>query len=125
MLENNVCTYTTLYSKSSFSYTTYRVPLQFVDKHHCLGILIDSELSWTPHINSLCSKASRLLGFLLNASLLSPTSKGTCLLTNCFTIYRILLFYLGPTPANTNTQVKDDTTLCGIFCFEQTLEKKL
>ena len=29
----------TLHSKSSFSYTMYRVPLQVVDKHHYLGIL--------------------------------------------------------------------------------------
>ena len=27
-------------------------------------ILIDSKLSWTPHINSFCSKANQLLGFL-------------------------------------------------------------
>ena len=57
----------TLYSKSSFSYTMYRVPLQVVDKHHYSGIPIDSKLSWTPHINSLCSKANRLLGFLRRA----------------------------------------------------------
>jgi len=39
----------TLHSKSSFSYTMYRVPLQVVDKHHHLGILLDNRLSWTPH----------------------------------------------------------------------------
>ena len=27
-------------------------------------MLIDSKLSWTPHINSICNKANRLLGFL-------------------------------------------------------------
>ena len=52
----------TLYSKSSFSNTMYKA--QVVDKHHYLGILIDTKLSWTPHINSLCSKANWLLGFL-------------------------------------------------------------
>ena len=34
----------------------YRVPLQVIDKHHYLGILIDNRLSWTPHINSSAAK---------------------------------------------------------------------
>ena len=53
-----------LYSTSSFPYKMYDIPLQFVKNHHYLGILLDNKLSWTPHINSLCSKANRLLGFL-------------------------------------------------------------
>ena len=32
------------YNKSSFSNKMYRVPLQVIDKHHYLGIFIDSEL---------------------------------------------------------------------------------
>ena len=59
----------TLHSKSSCSlvYT-----IQCIE-YHCrllistisqLGILIDTRLSWTPQINSLCSKANQLLRFL-------------------------------------------------------------
>ena len=53
-----------LHSTSSFPYKMYEIPLQFVKNHHYLGILLDNKLSWTPHINSLCSKVNCLLGFL-------------------------------------------------------------
>ena len=42
----------------------YDIPLQFVKNRHYLGILLDNKLSWTPHMNSLCSKVNRLLGVL-------------------------------------------------------------
>jgi len=54
----------TLHSTSSFPNKMYVIPLQFVKNHHYLGILLDNKLSWTPHINSLCSKVKCLLGFL-------------------------------------------------------------
>jgi len=37
----------------------------------------------------------------------------------------MLHFYLGPTSMNVNTQLRDDTTSCSTFYFEQILEKKL
>ena len=52
-----------VHSTSSFPYKMYEIPLQFVKNHHYLGILLNNKLSWTPHINSLCSNANRLMGF--------------------------------------------------------------
>ena len=54
----------TLHSTSNFIYTMYSIPLQVVEQHHYLGVLIDNKLLWTPHINSICNKANSLLGFL-------------------------------------------------------------
>ena len=54
----------TLHSTSNFTYTMYSVPLQVVEQHHYLGVLMDNKLLWTPHIYSICNKANRLLGFL-------------------------------------------------------------
>ena len=54
----------TLHSTSNFIYTMYSIPLQVVEQHHYLGVLIDNKLLWTPHIHSICNKANHLLGFL-------------------------------------------------------------
>ena len=35
-----------------------------VTEHRYLGILLHHKMSWHPHINQLCHKANRLLGFL-------------------------------------------------------------
>ena len=53
-----------LHSTGNFIYTMYSIPLQVVEQHHYLGVLIDNKLSWTPHMHSICNKANRLLGFL-------------------------------------------------------------
>ena len=34
--------------------------LQKVDTYKCLGLIISSDLSWSNHINSICSKTKRL-----------------------------------------------------------------
>ena len=54
----------TLHSTSNFKYTMYSIPLQVVEQHHYLGVLIDNKLLWTSHIHSICNKENRLLGFL-------------------------------------------------------------
>ena len=39
-------------------------PLDTVLEHNYLGICLYYKLSWEPHINCICAKANRLLGFL-------------------------------------------------------------
>ena len=39
-------------------------PLQRVDTYKYLGLLVSSDLSWSDHVSSICSKARKLLGML-------------------------------------------------------------
>ena len=39
-------------------------PLQRVDTYKYLGLLVSSDLSWSDHVSSICSKARNLLGML-------------------------------------------------------------
>ena len=39
-------------------------PIQHVKTFKYLGVLLSSDLSWCNHINSICSKARKLLGLL-------------------------------------------------------------
>ena len=48
------------------------VPLITVLEHNYLGIRFHHKLSWDPHINYICSKASQLLGFLKRALRTTP-----------------------------------------------------
>ena len=40
------------------------MPLQMVDSYKYLGLLLSSNMSWSPHIESICSKARQILGLL-------------------------------------------------------------
>ena len=39
-------------------------PLNTVLEHDYLGVCLHHKLSWRPHVDHMCNKASRLLGFL-------------------------------------------------------------
>ena len=45
-------------------YTLHNQPLTTVPQATYLGVEISSNLSWTPHINKITSKASQNIGFL-------------------------------------------------------------
>ena len=59
-------------NKSCFTYKMSGVPLSTVLEHNYLGIHLHHKLSWDPHINYICSKASQLLGFLKKALRTAP-----------------------------------------------------
>ena len=44
--------------------TLYGLPLEKVNSYKYLGLLVSSDLSWTQHINSICTKAKKLLGLI-------------------------------------------------------------
>lgn len=53
-----------LMSSSTFNYTITNHCLQHVTQHPYLGILFDSKMSFSPHINQIISKATRMLNFV-------------------------------------------------------------
>ena len=55
---------TTRHSKNALTYKMSHIPLATVLEHDNLGIRLHHKLSWDPHINYICNKANRLLGFL-------------------------------------------------------------
>ena len=60
----NILQFTTHHSKSTFTYKMSNIPLNIVSEHTYLGIRLHHTLSWEPHVNYICGKANRLLGFL-------------------------------------------------------------
>ena len=55
------------------AWTFLSVNYTIVQQHTYLGIRLDHKLSWEPHVNYVCSKANRLLGFLKRNSYNGPT----------------------------------------------------
>ena len=39
-------------------------PLEVVEEHDYFGVRLHHKLSWSPHVNHICNKANRMLGFL-------------------------------------------------------------
>ena len=53
-------------------------PLEFVQSCKYLGVVVSSNLSWSPHIQHICSKARKILGQLYR-----NIAKFTTLFSNC------------------------------------------
>ena len=65
---------TTCSDISRYIYTMNNIPLEFVDQHNYLGVCLHNKLSWQPHVNQICHKANRQLGFLYIGTLKSALS---------------------------------------------------
>ena len=50
--------------ESEFLYSMSDQALRTVNQHSYLGVIIDHQLSWKPHIKYVCGKAMNLIGFL-------------------------------------------------------------
>ena len=51
----------------------HKLPLCQVDTFKYLGLLLSEDLSWSPHINAICSKARQVLGLLYRRFITSLT----------------------------------------------------
>ena len=54
------------------------VPLEIAGQHSYLGVHLHHRLSWQPHIDFICNKANRLLGFLYRNLKRCPTKLREC-----------------------------------------------
>jgi len=52
------------HTKSLLCCTVLGHTLMLVEQHMYLGVKLDHRLSWRPHIDSVCNKANKLLGFM-------------------------------------------------------------
>ena len=51
-------------TKRNFTYKMNDISLNAVLEHDYLGVRLHHKLSWRPHVDHICNKASGLLGFL-------------------------------------------------------------
>ena len=59
-----ILTCSRLLSPSTSIYTIDNQPLTCVTQHPYLGVIFDSTMSFTPHINNVISKAMKMLNFI-------------------------------------------------------------
>ena len=55
---------TTHHTTKTFIYQMNGIPLRSVEKVKYLGVYLNNKLTWHDHIDYICNKANRLLGFL-------------------------------------------------------------
>jgi hypothetical protein len=60
----NVLTISRKPNPIKYNYSLHGHTLESVESATYLGCLISSDLRWTKHINSICGKANKTLGFL-------------------------------------------------------------
>ena len=72
-------------------------PIEKVEIFKYLGLLISSDLSWTSHIDSVCSKAKRILGLLYRRyyNLADDATIKTTVYCTCETSHGICLCCMG------------------------------
>ena len=61
------------------------IPLERVETIMYLGVILSSDLSWTPHVESVCTKARKLLGLLYRRFY---NNTGTDTLLELYTIHK-------------------------------------
>ena len=59
-----ILTCSRLLSPSSFAYTINSLPLTCVSQHPYLGIIFDSDMWFTPHIENIVLKGTKMLNFI-------------------------------------------------------------
>ena len=83
------------------------VPLNCVTKHSYLGVLLTSSMSFSPHINNIVAKASKMLNFIRqNLSKCSKDVKSTAYLSLVHTILEYSSPLLDPTYLLTSNPLK-------------------
>ena len=84
------CYILSIKQSSNHTYSLCNTPLQNVPTNPYLGILFSNDLSWTPHINSICKKANSTLGFIKRNLRFCPES---CRKTAYLSLVRPVLEY--------------------------------
>jgi hypothetical protein len=62
--KRNVLTISRSKTPVKFNYCLHGHLLESVDKAKYLGVAISEDLEWESHINNICGKANKTLGFL-------------------------------------------------------------
>ena len=70
--------YVALASRIQPIHDNFIFPFKLLDISNYLGVCLHHRLSWQPHIDSICNKANRLLGFLYRSLRRCPNKLKEC-----------------------------------------------